>query len=956
MAPLLLAAGLFSAETGRPPARDGALPVRLDTLPVMPCNGGSDAGNRLSIPQVRGFWPAESGKEPRWDATGHQAWKHVQQELTWLEAPDAHRTRVLLWAEATTTKTFSNKAWSQRYQQLDPSKRRGVLVTRPVTGEWFVPAILDGSVRDHGTLFGAEAVVSASSVAGAGSRHTYGDRFYTKLYYYAVRDSAHDREAHLHGGSAWLQSYASASDTAAGYYLQSLGRTATSVAMSSDGIWCATALAGGSDVQRILLWRNDRQGIPAAILAQPFAIALDGRDGDGTALIGSACILKVGGEAAGSAVLTRSQRHLLPDSLCFVENGLLFLNETQLDRVFGVSLLDGHLSSVDLNKARAAAGGAGTGPAVSAATGQFVPDQDYLRGQGGAQGFGAQFAFAGDLPDPGEEGPDRVAFVAGGNAFLAPLTDLGGYPRQGYALHANRDKALLFLELDTEDGGLDLGTSTLRDLTGGDARIFGDLLTPGRFGEELDYLALSDDGRYAAVVRDIATEDHMPSSAFGYRATFHTSIGPRDESGDAWTASHDLLLVSTDGADLDRGASGAQHVLFLGTGSLAATDPPDLPSYAAGKAHLDAPFRRLNGLLFAPDGRTLVFNYAGHDGFNPLYHGGTGTGAPHNPEQSGTHNGSGTQSILALAFRTASGGAVELADGGILANGLAGVAGTGATSAPYGESGSSHCFWATFRSPNGRFLYYVCDGIDQSLSFTAANRNFMVGFNIGAEAVNGRAPYTPFLPHPTTVGFEQFDCNAWCYDSRFAAGASILCVVASDASAGAGSATDLEVYAMDADLGTDLVALTSAVTAGTANAINHLYLSADGRVLAGQVSRTAAGSAGGRSFLNGVSDLFVVGNVTEAVLGATPEAFVASRDRSHGASVAFVGEGAGGGAQALVFSAGPAAASNASWAARTLLSAPLAPGAVPTVVDGTESHYAVLAAGRKEDDDPASAE
>jgi hypothetical protein len=958
MAPLLLAAGLFAAETGHSPARDGALPVQLDTLPVMLANGGSDAGNRMSIPQVRGFWPAESGKEARWDATGHQAWKHVQQELGWLQAPDAERTRVLLWAEATTTKTFTNKAWSQKYQQLDPAKRRGVLVTKPLTGDWFLPVILDGKVADHGTLFGAEAVVSASSVSGAGSRHTYGDRFYSKLYYYAVRDSAHDREAHLHGGSAWLHPYASASDTAAGYYMQSLGRTATSVAMSHDGVWCATALVGGSDVQKILLWRTDRGPVPGAILARPFAIALDGRDGDGTALPGSACILKVGGQAAGSAVLTKSQRHLLPDSLCFVENGLLFLNETQLDRVFGVSLVDGHLSSVDLNAARTQVNGAGAGPAVSAATGQFVPDQDYLRGQGGAQGFSAQFAFAGDLPDPGEEGPDRIAFVAGSNAFLAPLTDLDGYPREGYALQANRNKALLFLDLDTESGGLDLGTSTLKDLTGGDPRVCGDLLTPGRFGEELDYLVLSDDGRYAAVVRDIRTEDHMPSSAFGYRATFHTSIGTKDESGDAWTASHDLLLVSTDGADLHDGASGTQHVLYLGTGSLSANDPENLPSYAAGKAHLNAPFRRLNGLAFAPDGRTLLLDYAGHDSFNPLYHGGTGTGAPHNPEQLGTHGGSGTQTSLAFAFRTASGGAIDLANGAQLSNNLSGIPGAGATEAPYGESASSQCFWATFRSPNGRFLYYVSDQIDQSLSFTAANRNFMVGFNISGETINGRAPYTPFLPHPSTVGFEQFDCNAWCYESRFAAspGTGILCVVASDASAGAGSATDLEVYAMDADMGTDLVALTPAVTGGTANAINHLYLSADGRVLAGQVSKTAASSANGRAFLNGVSDLFVVRNVREAVDGATADAFVVSRERSHGASVAFVGEGAGGGAQALVYSAGPAAAANASWATRTLLSAPLAPEAVPTVVDGTESHYAVLAAGRKEDDDPASAD
>jgi hypothetical protein len=160
---------------------------------------------------------------------------------------------------------------------------------------------------------------------------------------------------------------------------------------------------------------------------------------------------------------------------------------------------------------------------------------------------------------------------------------------------------------------------------------------------------------------------------------------------------------------------------------------------------------------------------------------------------------------------------------------------------------------------------------------------------------------------------------------------------------------------MDADLGTDLVALTPAVTAGTANAINHLYLSADGNVLAGQVSRTAASSAGGRAFLNGRSDLFVVRNVREAVLGATPDAFVVSAARSHGASLAFVGEGASGGPQALVYSAGPPGATNATWATRELLAVALSPGAVAVVLDKAPSHYAVLGAGRKEDDDPLSA-
>jgi hypothetical protein len=57
-----------------------------------------------------------------------------------------------------------------------------------------------------------------------------------------------------------------------------------------------------------------------------------------------------------------------------------------------------------------------------------------------------------------------------------------------------------------------------------------------------------------------------------------------------------------------------------------------------------------------------------------------------------------------------------------------------------------------------------------------------------------------------------------------------------------------------------------------------------------------------------------------------------------------------------VFSAGPPGSTNATWATRQLWAVPLAPGAAPALLDGAESHYAVLAAGRKEDDDPNSAQ
>jgi hypothetical protein len=243
----------------------------------------------------------------------------------------------------------------------------------------------------------------------------------------------------------------------------------------------------------------------------------------------------------------------------------------------------------------------------------------------------------------------------------------------------------------------------------------------------------------------------------------------------------------------------------------------------------------------------------------------------------------------------------------------------------------------------------------------------MVGFNLTAAAINGRDPFTPFSPHASTIGFEQFDCNSWSYENRFKSvpggisvngrdGRGILCVIASDASAGAGSASDLEVYVMDANRGTNLIALTSSITSGTANAINHLSMSGDGNVLAGQIAKTSANSNGGRAILNSNSDLFVVTNLHAVLAGGAPTAFVVSQAQSHGASVAFVGEGTGGGPQAVVYSSGASGTSNTTWATRTLKSASLVAGAVPTVLDSTQSHSVVLAAGRRLNDNPGTAD
>jgi hypothetical protein len=182
-------------------------------------------------------------------------------------------------------------------------------------------------------------------------------------------------------------------------------------------------------------------------------------------------------------------------------------------------------------------------------------------------------------------------------------------------------------------------------------------------------------------------------------------------------------------------------------------------------------------------------------------------------------------------------------------------------------------------------------------------------------------------------------------------GAGIIFVIASDSSAGATSATDLEVYAFDANVGGGFVTLTADVTDGAGNAINHLYASADGNYVVGQRCRTTAKSGASRATLNGNSDLFVVANVHAALDGVTPDAFLVSEAMSHGSSVAFVGEATATGPQALVFSAGPPGG-NQSWDDRTLRSSLLRPGGQAEILDKTESHYVVLAGARKLDDDP----
>ena len=986
MVPMFLKSGIFTGGTGVAPKLYAAndMPGGIDILPVMLANGGSDAHVNKAEPSISGYWPSESNKVNAWfyyyyGATD-TAWKHLQQETTWIQTPTPEHLRVFLWAE-TKIKSYNGGTGStsdyKRYQQFDLNGKRGVMVQNPITGEVWIPAILNNTKNDgDGATFGAEYVLDCAGSSPSHSSYGYVYAGYERYYKYAsyMRGT---REARLQGLGSYLESNQQSSN---GKLEQ--GRTAVSVVMSADGLWGATALPGG-DTQMFLLWRTDRQPIPQKILDQNFVTPVNGRDVDGGTLANSACIVRLGGETASGKFITDNPRYLLPDSMMFVRDGLLFLMEAHLDYVFGFSLVDGHLSSKSVNSRTTPNG---QGPSANSTRGQYIPDQDYLRAQCGGMGYAVQFAFTGNKPADGEEGPDKVAFIAGDNfrtysfndyssTYNNLSTDFSGDMRRGYAVSGNRNKALLFLSTSTGATGLDLGASGLRDLTGNSSLIYGDLLTPGRLGEELDFLAVSPDGKYVAVVRDYSVGSSYSSTYYGLNPTFGTATTSASTSTSYYRTADDILLISTTGDDMDSGTAGPQPVLFIGTNtnssSFSGTPSPNSATYASAAPWVNAAGRRINGVMFSEDSKTLLFRYAGHNSYNPKYWGGSIQYAI-NGVTSGSYTQSSSYASLAsqlslrFHFRTSADKAVDFrsssAAASFMKNNLQGLSGIkpGDTSAPFTISyDAEQQFWAMFKSPNGKFLYMVSDQLN--------SRNFLVGFNISAATINGHKPFEPFSPHAATIGFEQFDVNSFNYENRFAAvpggqtaptsgrtGEGIVFAIGSDASAGAISATDLEVYVFDANIGGNMIVLTSDVTDGTKNAINHITVSADGNIIVGQRAETTSNSGSGRTLLNSDTDLFAVTNVHDVLAGSAPTAFFLSEDMSHGSTVAFVGEGKG--PAAVFYSSAAKGSTNKTWALRTLKVGLLQPGAGATVADGVQSHYVVLSGGRVTDDDAESSD
>jgi hypothetical protein len=555
--------------------------------------------------------------------------------------------------------------------------------------------------------------------------------------------------------------------------------------------------------------------------------------------------------------------------------------------------------------------------------------------------------------------------------------------RKGYAQASTSRRFLFFLETVTSvGGGLDLGPSTLKDLTGNNANVYGDMLTPGRPGEETDRVAVSPLGDYVAAVRCIYTGSpyiylyYSIIPSFGCLTTSNTSTT-------YYRTQEDLLICATRSTlDLDSSTSGTQSVIFLGTGQQsnnASTTLADMSSssgYCRGLPYINGGGRRISGVRFAPavsgavDSHTVVFLYQGHASYNCKYQGSAyGLSINATTWGTGVYWNMAAQASLRFQFRANDGSAVNVGSGASTwtKNNLAGLSGIttiGNTTAPFNDmSASDQQFWTTFTSQNGSFLYYVSDQQN--------GRNHMVGINMTNNTIGSRASWTPFSPHAATVGFEQFDCNAWNYSNRFWAvpggvlyppsgrtGDGIVFVIGSASSAGALSSLDLDVYAFDSNVGGSFVALTPNITDGTTNAINHLYASADGNFLVGQ--RTKFGGDGGanRGVFNSQSDLFAVINVHAVLAGTqTPNAFILSAARSHGSTVAFVGENTATGPQAIIYSsdnAGNTDTGNRTWDDRVLKMGLLAPNSPPATVDSTPSHYAVFGGARKLDDDPNS--
>jgi len=77
---------------------------------------------------------------------------------------------------------------------------------------------------------------------------------------------------------------------------------------------------------------------------------------------------------------------------------------------------------------------------------------------------------------------------------------------------------------------------------------------------------------------------------------------------------------------------------MLGRGAMGnRTSSADSADYASRESHLDAYGRRIAGVQFTPDSKSLIFTYQGHNRYNPKYWG-SAYGYTINSGRSSTYN------------------------------------------------------------------------------------------------------------------------------------------------------------------------------------------------------------------------------------------------------------------------------------------------------------------------------
>ncbi|MHC4224281.1 MAG: hypothetical protein ACYSUN_09855, partial [Planctomycetota bacterium] len=356
-------------QSGLTPTIMSQLPSAVDFMPVLLAHGGEDEHVNKGDVSISGFYPPEARSGYWYKYSGSYTYyrtaywyyyynfpfQHLQQLFTWVQLPD--QNRVFLWGEADVKQWQTGATsgpYAQRYQQLDSKGKRGIMVVDPATGDAWCPAILDNDTTAHGSQFGAETCLQhGSSWTLDGKYWQYSYSYiapYYKYTYYSVyqngqyvyatlpQNTRTEREVHSHGLGYYLYSGRAnyGSGQYGGPYRQTMGRTGVSVAASADGTWMATALPGptaGADA-KFLLWRTDQQAIPASIISQTYVTGLTGYNLDGTTLpTTQACIVTLSDEDAvtdfGAVNIDGDQDNFLPDSLCFVEDGIVFLMQGQ---------------------------------------------------------------------------------------------------------------------------------------------------------------------------------------------------------------------------------------------------------------------------------------------------------------------------------------------------------------------------------------------------------------------------------------------------------------------------------------------------------------------------------------------------------------------------------------------------------------------------------------------------